>query len=390
MDHTNTKSDSNLQIVRNEISLSEAKDHLLQGRISEAKRILETVLRNDVKHINALNQLAAIHIKEENFADAQKNLSLALATDPTNEQTLQNLKELQDKLMEYDIDITNKGRSAESLAKIREVILTRLTLGPNGALPFINDEKKFIMFWMPRCGYTTSIYWFFGTLGLHNEIDTLYPELELLFRVHRYAWEVWPKKYYGDQETHQILETVVEKITDPDYYKFVIVRNPYSRLVSLFRGFMANPELFDILVPDKNEKISFAQFVENLFKINLYFCDFHLRYQTANICWGSGIQLDDIIELEQLREGLDRLNRKFGLDVPIIKMNASKKMPRTEGLCFADHHFDDLKKLYQSEGLPHYTSFYTPELKEKVSKLFKPDIETLGYTFTGKLTKPCP
>jgi tetratricopeptide (TPR) repeat protein len=383
-DPSNATAKENLQFVRNEISLSEAKGLLQKGCISEAKKILETVLCNDDKHTNALNQLAAIHIKEENYADAQKKLSTALAANPTNEETLKNLNTLQKKLMDYDIDITNKASSAESLSKIREVLLTRMTLGPNGPLPFINDEKKFIMFWMPRCGYTTSIYWFFGTLGLHNEIDTLYPELDLLFKVHRYAWEVWPKKYYGDQETHQILETVVEKITNPDYYKFVIVRNPYSRLVSLFRGLMANPELFNILVPDKNEKISFAQFIDSLFNMNLYFCDFHLRYQTANLCWGSGVKLDEIIELEKLSDGLDRLNRIFGLNVPIIKMNASKKFPRSEGLCFADHHFDDLRKLYQSEGLPHYTSFYTPELKEKVYKLFKSDFETLGYTFDEK------
>ena len=41
----------------------------------------------------------------------------------------------------------------------------------------------------------------------------------------------------------------------------------------------------------------------------------------------------------------------------------------------------------KSQGLPHFKSFYTPELKEKVYRLFKPDFETLGYTFDGKATQ---
>jgi tetratricopeptide (TPR) repeat protein len=377
----------NLKFIQNEVSILKAKNSMQKVTFSEAKKILERILDTDEQNVEALNQLAAIHISEDNFADAQKNVSTALAADPLNEETLKNLNTLQKKLSEYAIGIPNKERSTESLTKIKEVIRTRMTLGPNGPLPFINDEKKFVMFWMPRCGYTTSVDWFFGTLGLHDEIDTLYPELDLLFRVHRYAWEVWPRKYYGEQQYQQILESIVGKITDPDYYKFVIVRNPYSRIVSLFRGLMANPELFNILVPAKNEKISFAQFIDSLFTMNLYFCDFHLRYQTANICWGSGIKLDDIIELEQLSQGLDNLNRKFELNVPIRKLNDSKKFPRTGGACFAEHPFDDLKKLYESEGLPHYKSFYTPELKEKVYTLFKPDFETLGYTFDGKSTQ---
>jgi len=257
-----------------------------------------------------------------------------------------------------------------------------------GPLPLINEEKKFIVFWMPRCGCTTTIYWFFGTLGLHETLDNLYPELgmDMGAKVHKYRGEVWERKYYGSRT----IADIVEKITNPEYYKIVIIRNPYSRLVSIYFGMMNNRELYKRIIPDKHNIDSFAQFVKFLADFNFYDCDMHLRYQTSNVCWDKECKLDSIIEMEHLDTGLHEINEKFNLNVQTKKLWASNRFNPDEGECFADLYFEDLNKTIKGKGRPYYKSFYTPELEEKAYELFRVDIDTLGYSFDSKITSTCP
>lgn len=253
----------------------------------------------------------------------------------------------------------------------------------HGPLPLVNDENKFITFWMPRCGCTTTMYWFFGTLGLHETLNKLYPKfgIDVGSKVHKYCGEVWEPGYWGSKRVSDILE----KLTDPEYYKFVIIRNPYSRLVSAYFGMMNNRELYRTIIPDKHKNDSFSQFIDFLKDFDFYNCDMHLRYQTSSVCWEEGYKLDSIIEMEHLDAGLDGLNEKFGLNVPIKKLWASNRFIPSEGDCFADLCFEDLKMAIKGKGRPDYRNLYTSELKEKVYKLFSIDIDKLGYNFDGKI-----
>jgi hypothetical protein len=270
--------------------------------------------------------------------------------------------------------------SKQPLATIREKIEYQRQHGP---LPLINEEKKFIIFWMPRCGCTSTMYWFFGTLGLHESLNNLYPELgiDMGAKVHRYAGEVWEPKYWGNRSTSDILD----KLTGPAYYKVAIIRNPFSRLVSAYFGLMNNRELYKAIIPDSHKNDSFAQFIEFLSDFNFYDCDIHLRYQTSSVCWDEACNLDSIIDMEQLEAGLKGISDKFDLDVQTKKLWASNKFIPAEGDCFADLSFEDLNITIKGKGRPYYKSFYTAELKEKAYQLLCVDIDKLGYSFDGKI-----
>jgi len=249
--------------------------------------------------------------------------------------------------------------------------------------PLINEEKKFIMFWMPKCGCTTASYWFIGTLGLHKELDEMYPGTDLGAKVHRYRDQILLQNYNTGEEADALLATL-EK---PEYFKFVIVRNPFSRLVSSYFGLMNNPVLLDQLisdglpVSDLKKKVSFSQFVEYLFTVDLSNCDPHLRYQTTNICWDNNFALDYIIRLEQLKDGINFINKKFDLDIRLKALYVMKKFLPPKNSCYAQWSFDKIMELRNSKGLPFYKNFYTPELQKKVLTLFRADIDKLEYRF---------
>jgi Flp pilus assembly protein TadD len=82
----------NLKFVQNEILASEAKRFLQHDNYFEANNRLEKVLASDNQHIEALNLLAAIHIKRGNLEEAKKSLSLVLEADPANEEAKENLR----------------------------------------------------------------------------------------------------------------------------------------------------------------------------------------------------------------------------------------------------------------------------------------------------------
>ena len=250
--------------------------------------------------------------------------------------------------------------------------------------PMINKQKKFIMFWMPRCGCTTSLYWFFRSLNLQEEIDKMSPYFSKLEdQIQYYRGAVWDRQYY--EKGHFEPTQIINSLEDPEYFKFVIIRNPYSRIVSCYFGMMSNPFQINMLislglpVTDINKKVTFSQFVCFLFNLDLFNFDFHLRYQTTNVCWSDNFQLGFVIRLEKLEQGLNYINSKFNLQVPIGKLHYTPKYVPQEDICYADTYFDQLSEICKSNGRPHYTSFYNSVTKANVYNLYKADIDKLQY-----------
>ena len=141
-------------------------------------------------------------------------------------------------------------------------------------------------------------------------------------------------------------------------YKFTVVRNPYSRLVSAYyylkNGGSKNSLDLSYQKILENYK-TFPDFVENFDKhINEIV---HLRPQHEFVTkkGSNKILVDKVLHTESLDEEYKQLCKKFELNCDAIPLTNTSK------------HKD-------------YKSYYTPELYEKVFKVYQKDFEVFDYS----------
>lgn len=136
-----------------------------------------------------------------------------------------------------------------------------------------------------------------------------------------------------------------------NYFKFCIVRNPFSQLVSHYYY------LQELNTNNNNNKI-YEQFKENSFEyyINKLSLNFNLSHLQINGEWC----LDYYIRFENLYDDLkfilNELNLKINIDnLPKLKTNINK--------------------------CKDYRKMYTHKTRKKVEKLFKLQLDYFNYKF---------
>ena len=177
---------------------------------------------------------------------------------------------------------------------------------------------------------------------------TRYPVLgnleSLLMRFDRFNPAPFPSHVHG----RQLVSELGEK-NYGSYFSFAFVRNPWDWQVSLYTYMLKNTTHYqNKLVKDLG---SFEEYIR-------WRCAEQVRYQKDFIYSDKGELLVDFVgRFETLSKDFQKICSRIGISTTLPRVNVS--------------------------STASYKDYYTAETVELVNKIFKPDIDTFGYKFSG-------
>jgi Sulfotransferase family len=209
----------------------------------------------------------------------------------------------------------------------------------------ISHEHKCIFIHISKCAGTSVE----KALGLKNW-DLNYDIL--------WGWCPQNRLYLQHATPQQLrdLGYIDEKIWE-EYYKFIIVRDPWDRAYSDYLWAIDNLNMYDGFSNFIQGK---GKFRESLSRETDFNIADHIYAQSDYFkLGGTAIEYDKVIRFENLEEGLHELATDLSMPPEVFKKkeNVNKKRFR------------------------HYSVFYTRGRKKLVDRIYAEDIELFDYTF---------
>ena len=227
-----------------------------------------------------------------------------------------------------------------------------------------DDKNKIIMDWSCKCGCSIAVGMMFKHLGLLDEV------MKKNKRIHAYRRLTYTPHHRVNRTT----------LCNKDNYLFKVVRNPYTRAVSSYLHVCGRPKL-NLLAqknPDSYKTLSFRQFIILLEGMNVkHDIDPHCRVQTKNY-ERRNLRQPVICKLESFAQDIEKINTECNVNFSLEGVTAhhhAKKDVEKKTLC-VDHSFENFDGAY-----PNYNYFYDQVVFEKVTQLYKEDIERYEYDF---------
>ncbi len=147
---------------------------------------------------------------------------------------------------------------------------------------------------------------------------------------------------------------------NPSYKRFAIVRNPYTRMVSIYKHFSPLKISFEkMCIAAENEIERFRQ--NKMYSINVFFLP-----QTCFLCdKHMNVLVDDTLHFEHLARDWSSLVEKYNLSTPQLPLfNKSKRDSRDKKIIF------------------------TPRAARIVQRLYKNDFVVFGYSTDRSIIRP--
>lgn len=218
-----------------------------------------------------------------------------------------------------------------------------------------SDRFKFIMCTNGRCGSTLTKRWY---LSIHGR-DLPIPG------DHSSVHNALP---YEDEDLH----VARAGFDGHPYFKFIVVRNPWERLVSFYKVWVVSNQINH---ESLGRDCSFEKLIDQLEKDGPKDANTVQQFQDLD-----GLKFDKIVYLEDVDSGMKEVCQacNIGFDEPQFSERIFES-PLIEGDPIKDIHKATGHEIVERDHWPEWRRFYTKSLRDRISKIYARDIEAFGY-----------
>ena len=169
-------------------------------------------------------------------------------------------------------------------------------------------------------------------------------------------------------------------LTDPDYFRFTVIRDPHSRLVSAFLDKMVKPLGSGTISEGEGSAItdsSFEAVVESLCRMSDAAIEKHFRPQAAFI---RNVPLDHIGVFDELEVTFRLFRERFGIDIEAEvaeKVRSTKRTQYAKGASDEFGYVGDMpvRELAALKQMPPAECFYNDPLHAMVAERYAEDLK---------------
>ena len=234
---------------------------------------------------------------------------------------------------------------------------------PKGYYSLINHQYQFIFFWNAKCGCSTIKEIFYeiteGKVAPANNIH----------------------EFIGHQNSHKYFVPKNHLENYGYYKKIIIVRDPWSRLVSFYINkslLVKKDSNIDIYGIFDSKNYSFNELVHIMFTMKPGLFQHHLELQSSGI---EDIEFDRVILLSEMSQKLPLILQSLGIDIGRLRSLTSCSNHTSYDSSFTEkvmhlkpEEFNNLNRL------PSYHCFYNETLINMVAKIYERDILKFNLT----------